>query len=90
MHLTLDLNEHLAARLHEAAQAAGVPPAEWIEQLIENHTAPAWPASVKALIGAWRDEPVLVLRSRRIARALLMYLLDTNTLIYFFNLPEAA
>ena len=57
MHLTLDLNEHLAARLHEAAQAAGVPPAEWIEQLIENHTASAWPASVKALIGAWRDEP---------------------------------
>jgi hypothetical protein len=57
MHLTLEIDEHLADRLNEAAQTAGIPPAEWIKQLIENHTAPAWAASVKALVGAWRDEP---------------------------------
>ena len=57
MHLTLELDNHLAARLNEAAQNAGLPPAEWITRLIETHTAPAWPASVKALVGAWRDEP---------------------------------
>jgi hypothetical protein len=57
MHLILEIDNHLADRLNEAAQNAGLPPAEWIKQLIENHTTPAWPDSVKALVGAWRDEP---------------------------------
>jgi hypothetical protein len=57
MHLTLELDHHLATRLKEAAQNAGLPPAEWITRLIERNTAPEWPASVKALVGAWRDEP---------------------------------
>lgn len=56
MHLTLELDHHLADRLKEAAQNAGLPPAEWITRLIECNTAPQWPASVKALVGAWRDE----------------------------------
>lgn len=57
MQLTLELNQNLAERLHKAAQTAGVPPAEWVKQLIESQTASEWPASVKALTGAWRDEP---------------------------------
>ena len=57
MQLTLELDRHLAARLHQAAQTAGVTPTEWIKHLIENHTTPTWPASVKALVGVWRDEP---------------------------------
>ena len=57
MHLTLEIDNRLAARLNEAAQNAGLPPAEWIKRLIESHTTPAWPDSVKALAGAWRDEP---------------------------------
>lgn len=57
MHLTLEIDNRLADRLNQAAQMAGLPPAEWITRLIEAHTNPAWPDSVKALVGAWRDEP---------------------------------
>jgi len=57
MQLTLEIDDPLADRLQAAAHHAGLPPAEWITRLIETHTTPAWPESVKALVGAWRDEP---------------------------------
>ena len=56
MHLTLELDDQIAARVNAAAQNAGLPPDEWIKRLIAQSTAD-WPASVKALTGAWRDEP---------------------------------
>ena len=57
MHLTLEIDNSLADRLNQAAQQAGLPPAEWITRLIETHATPTWPDRVKALVGAWRDEP---------------------------------
>lgn len=56
MHLTLELDDQSAARVDAAAKNAGLPPDEWIKRLIAQSTAD-WPASVKALVGAWRDEP---------------------------------
>jgi len=58
MHLTLELDDQTAARVNVVAQNAGLPPDEWIKRLIVQSTAD-WPASVKALAGAWRDEPWL-------------------------------
>jgi len=55
MHLTLELDDQIAARVDAAAKNAGLPPDEWIKRLISQSTAD-WPTSVKALAGAWRDE----------------------------------
>jgi hypothetical protein len=57
MHLTLELDDRTAACVNTAAQNAGLSPAEWITRLIERQTAADWPDHVKALAGAWRDEP---------------------------------
>ena len=57
MHLTLELDDRTVARVNAAAQNAGVSPAEWIKRLIEHQTADVWPDHIKALAGAWRDEP---------------------------------
>lgn len=56
MHLTLELDDQTAAHVDAAAKNAGLSTDQWIKRLIAQSTAD-WPASVKALAGAWRDEP---------------------------------
>ncbi|MFO1434130.1 MAG: CopG family transcriptional regulator [Candidatus Competibacteraceae bacterium] len=56
MHLTRELDDQSAARVDAAAKNTSLPPDKSIERLSAQSTAD-WPASVKALIGAWCDEP---------------------------------
>jgi len=58
MHLTLELDDQSAARVDADAKNTSLPPNEWIKRLIAQSTA-NWPTSVKALVGAWCNEPWL-------------------------------
>ena len=55
--ITIYLEEALANRMRQAAQAAGRSQSRWLASLIEEKLRNEWPPSVAALAGAWVDFP---------------------------------
>ena len=55
--VTIYLEDELAKRMRQRAQGEGVSQSQWIARLIEEKLERSWPASVKALAGAWPDFP---------------------------------
>ena len=55
--VTIYLDDQTEAFAKAAAQAAGVSHSKWIGTVIQEKAANDWPASIKALAGAWPDMP---------------------------------
>lgn len=57
-HVTLYLDDELAARLRAAAEEEGVSQSRWVSELIAQRLSDEWPPSVVELAGAWPDMPL--------------------------------
>lgn len=57
-HVTLYLDDDLAARLRAAAEKEGVSQSRWVGELIAQRLSDEWPPSVVKLAGAWPDMPL--------------------------------
>jgi len=55
--VTIYLDDESETRLKAAARAEGVPVSRWLARLVREKTRTEWPASVKAMAGAWDDFP---------------------------------
>lgn len=55
--VTLQLEDEVAARLKEAAKAAGLSESQWVEEMVRCGTMMAWRESVRKLAGSWKDFP---------------------------------
>lgn len=55
--VTLYLDDDTSQRMRAAAKQAGVSLSQWVAGLVRDKTATAWPDTVVALAGAWREEP---------------------------------
>jgi hypothetical protein len=58
-HLTLYIDDDLAARVRETAESEGVSQSRWVAELIAGRLSADWPRSVVSLAGAWPDLPPL-------------------------------
>ncbi|HRP98368.1 MAG TPA: hypothetical protein PL143_19200 [Rhodocyclaceae bacterium] len=57
--VTIYLDHESEQRVRAAAAAAGMPVSRWVAQLVRKKTQNEWPATVRALAGAWQDLPDL-------------------------------
>ena len=57
--VTIYMDENTAKRAKEAARAEGLSLSKWIARVVKSKTRDEWPASVKALAGAWKDFPTV-------------------------------
>jgi hypothetical protein len=55
--VTIYLDEDTEQRVRAAARADGVSVSRWVADRVRQGTRTDWPASVRALAGAWRDFP---------------------------------
>jgi hypothetical protein len=55
--VTIYLDEETEQRVRAAARADGVSVSRWVADRVRQGTRAEWPASVRALAGAWRDFP---------------------------------
>ena len=55
--ITLYLDSETESRMKAAAKSAGVSQSKWITHLIRESAPGEWPATIKALAGAWPDAP---------------------------------
>jgi len=55
--VTIYLDEETEQRVRAAARADGVSVSRWVADRVRQGTRTDWPASVRALAGAWRDFP---------------------------------
>ena len=57
-HLTLYLDDSLAARLRAVADNEGVSQSRWVGELVARQLSAQWPPAVVELAGAWPDMPL--------------------------------
>ena len=55
--ITLYLDDETAARMKDAAEAAGLSQSKWVVRLIQQKTASTWPKSIASAAGTWNDFP---------------------------------
>jgi hypothetical protein len=55
--ITLYLDSETESRMKAAAKAAGISQSKWITHLIRESAPGEWPATIKAMAGAWPDAP---------------------------------
>lgn len=55
--VTIYLDDDTTAVFKAAVKEAGVSQSQWIAEAVRQRTRKEWPASVRALAGAWRDFP---------------------------------
>jgi hypothetical protein len=55
--ITIYLEDEVSELVKAAARAAGVSRSRWIADAIRSRVRSEWPASVRALAGAWPDFP---------------------------------
>jgi hypothetical protein len=55
--ITIYLEDEVSALVKAAAKEAGVSRSRWIADAIRSRVGSEWPASVRALAGAWPDFP---------------------------------
>jgi hypothetical protein len=55
--ITIYLEEEVSTLVKAAAKEAGVSRSRWIADAIRSRVRSEWPASVRALAGAWPDFP---------------------------------
>jgi hypothetical protein len=66
--ITIYLDDGTAAIIKAAVKQAGVSQSQWIAEAIQQRARKEWPASVRALAGAWRDFPTAEQIRKRQAR----------------------
>ncbi len=55
--ITIYLDEETAAVMKAAVKEAGVSQSQWVSEAVRLRARREWPASVRALAGAWPDFP---------------------------------
>jgi hypothetical protein len=55
--ITIYLDNETSALIKAAVKQAGVSQSQWIAEAVRLRVRKEWPASVRALAGAWRDFP---------------------------------
>lgn len=55
--ITIYLDDDTTAVLKAAVKQAGVSQSQWIAEAVRQRARKEWPASVRALAGAWRNFP---------------------------------
>jgi hypothetical protein len=55
--ITIYLDDDTSALIKAAVKQAGVSQSQWIAEAVRQRVRKEWPASVRALAGAWRDFP---------------------------------
>ena len=55
-HLTIQLDDELAERIHAATEAAGTIPSQWIADAVRQRIQADWPF-VRDVAGEWPDFP---------------------------------
>jgi hypothetical protein len=55
--VTIYLDEETEEQARAAARAEGVSLSKWVAERIQRRALTEWPASIRALAGAWADLP---------------------------------
>ena len=55
--ITIYLDDETTALIKAGVKAAGVSQSRWIAEAVRQRARKEWPASVRALAGAWADFP---------------------------------
>jgi hypothetical protein len=55
--ITIYLDDDTSALIKAAVKQAGVSTSQWIAEAVRQRVRKEWPASVRALAGAWSDFP---------------------------------
>lgn len=55
--VTIYLDDQTIALVKAAVKTAGVSQSQWISEAVRQRARTEWPASVRALAGAWREFP---------------------------------